>query len=54
MTVSPSRRWMSAMLTEAAKSETQMPWARGARRADMIARRQEAEAASEAPRARTA
>jgi hypothetical protein len=34
-------RWMKSALTEAAKCETRMPWARGARRAETIARREE-------------
>lgn len=35
----PNRRWMQSACQEAAKSEVQMPWARGARRAAMLARR---------------
>lgn len=40
--MSPSksnRRWMQSALEAAQKSEVQMPWARGARRAAMLARR---------------
>lgn len=32
-------RWMTAMIKEAEACTTQMPWARGARRKEMIARR---------------
>ncbi|MDD8022619.1 MAG: hypothetical protein PHX82_05875 [Paracoccaceae bacterium] len=34
-------RWMKSAIAEAAKCDTQMPWARGARRAATIARREE-------------
>lgn len=37
-----TRRWMKAVIAVAAKSEVQMPWERGARRAEMIARREAA------------
>lgn len=32
-------RWLNAVIAEADNCDTQMPWARGARRNDMIARR---------------
>lgn len=38
------RRWMASMIEQSAKTDVQMPWARGARRAAMIARRSAAEA----------
>lgn len=34
-----SKRWMETLLKESADVEVTMPWARGARRAEMIARR---------------
>lgn len=34
------RRWMTSVLKEAAKSKIEMPWARGARRQEMIAKRE--------------
>ena len=40
MTPKKTRRWMTSVIAEAAKSEVQMPWARGERRAEMIARRE--------------
>jgi len=33
------RRWMTSVLKEAAKSKIEMPWARGARRQETIAKR---------------
>jgi hypothetical protein len=33
------RRWMTSVLKEAAKSKIEMPWARGARRQEMTAKR---------------
>jgi len=33
------RRWMASLLKEAAKTEVQMPWARGERRQTWIAKR---------------
>jgi len=33
------RRWMTSVLKEAAKSKIDMPWARGARRQEMITKR---------------
>ena len=32
------RRWMQSIMNEVAKSEVQMPWARGTRRAEMKTR----------------
>ncbi|WP_164879968.1 hypothetical protein [Paenirhodobacter ferrireducens] len=49
MSKTKTPRWMKSILAEAAQSEAQMPWARGACRAAMIARRAAAEAASRAP-----
>ncbi|MPL71130.1 hypothetical protein SDC9_16901 [bioreactor metagenome] len=49
MSKTKTPRWMKSILAEAARSEAQMPWARGACRAAMIARRAAAEAASRAP-----
>ena len=40
MTTSKTPRWMKSALTEAAKAPVVMPWARGPRRAEMIARRE--------------
>lgn len=37
-----TRRWMKSLIATAAKAEVQMPWARGARREEMIARREAA------------
>lgn len=37
-----TRRWMKSMIATAAQTEVQMPWERGARRAEMIARREAA------------
>ena len=34
-----SKRWMETLLKDSADVEVTMPWARGARRAEMIARR---------------
>lgn len=39
MTAKTNRRWMQTALATAAKSEQRMPWERGARRAEMLARR---------------
>ncbi|MBW6418431.1 hypothetical protein [Celeribacter sp. PS-C1] len=33
-----NRRWMASMIAEAKKTEVEMPWARGARRAALIAK----------------
>lgn len=33
-----NRRWMKSMIAEAKKSDVQMPWARGAAKADLSAR----------------
>jgi hypothetical protein len=33
------QRWLNAVIAEADKCDTQMPWERGARRKEMIARR---------------
>ena len=42
------KRWIKSLAAEAAKCEQhQMPWARGARRQAMIARRKAAEASSQ-------
>ena len=42
MTVSNTTpRWMKSVIRDAAKTEVVMPWARGPRRAEMIARRTE-------------
>ncbi len=46
MTTIKNRRWMKSALAEATKCEVAMPWARGPRRAEMLARR-----AQTAPRA---
>ncbi len=35
----PQKRWMTAILETAKAENTQMPWQRGTRRAEMIARR---------------
>lgn len=45
MTKKIEKRWMTNLMTEVAKCDTQMPWTRGARRQEMIARRKAAEAA---------
>ena len=37
-----NRRWMTSMVKEAAKTKIEMPWARGARRAAFIAKRNQA------------
>jgi len=50
MTLNKTPRWMKSALTEAAKCDVQMPWARGARRGETITRR----AASAMPRALSA
>ncbi|SDW73140.1 hypothetical protein [Celeribacter indicus] len=34
-----TRRWMTSMIREAKKTEVQMPWSRGARRAAFIAKK---------------
>lgn len=39
MSTSKTPRWMKSALSEAAKAPVAMPWARGPRRAEMIARR---------------
>lgn len=39
MTMQSKNRWIDGVLNEASKSEVVLPWARGARRAAMIARR---------------
>lgn len=44
MTKTVEKRWMTNLMTEVAKCDTQMPWARGARRQAMITRRKAAEA----------
>jgi len=49
MSTTKTPRWMKSILAEAAQSEVQMPWARGARREAMIVRRAADEAASRAP-----
>ncbi|WP_183077421.1 hypothetical protein [Paenirhodobacter hankyongi] len=49
MSTTKTPRWMKSVLAEAAQSEVQMPWARGARREAMIVRRAADEAASRAP-----
>ena len=46
--MTPERRWMKPMLTEAAACKVRMPWERGLRRQAMMSRR---EAASLALRA---
>ena len=38
------RRWMTSVVKEAAKAKIAMPWARGAQRDAMIARRKAQEA----------
>jgi hypothetical protein len=43
MTPKKNRRWMTNVISEAAKCDVQMPWARGPRRAATIARREEAQ-----------
>ncbi|WIV50364.1 hypothetical protein QQG91_11900 [Marivivens sp. LCG002] len=45
MTKTIEKRWMTNLMAEVAKCDTQMPWARGARRQEMIARRKAAETA---------
>lgn len=40
MSTSKTPRWMKSALAEAAKGPVTMPWARGSRRAEMIARRE--------------
>ncbi len=42
MTAKTNRRWMQAAMDAAATSTVQMPWARGPRRAAMLARRDSA------------
>ncbi|WP_444430406.1 hypothetical protein ACTTAM_03880 [Rhodobacter capsulatus] len=39
MTLKPTPRWMQTALDSAAKASVAMPWQRGARRAEMLARR---------------
>jgi hypothetical protein len=39
MTEIKTRRWMQTVLAEAKDCTVQMPWARGARREEMLARR---------------
>ena len=39
MTLKPTPRWMKTALEGAARSTVAMPWHRGARRAEMLARR---------------
>lgn len=51
MIAKTNRRWMQAALTAAAKNDVQMPWARGSRRAEMLARREAAKPQPYAPRA---
>ncbi|WP_460273950.1 hypothetical protein [Celeribacter sp. ULVN23_4] len=34
-----NRRWMKSMIAEAKKSEVEMPWTRGTRRAAFIAKK---------------
>lgn len=34
-----NRRWMTSMISEAKKTEVEMPWSRGARRAAFIAKK---------------
>ena len=47
-TMKTEKRWIKSLAAEAAKCEQhQMPWARGARRQAMIARRKAAEATSQ-------
>ena len=47
MTKVSQKRWMTNLMAEVEKCDTQMPWARGARRQAFIARRKAAEAAAE-------
>ena len=42
MTLKPNRRWMLTALEGAASPEVAMPWQRGPRRAEMLARRKPA------------
>ncbi|ADE86533.1 hypothetical protein [Rhodobacter capsulatus] len=44
MTLKPTPRWMQTALDSAAKASVAMPWQRGARRAEMLARRKGAAA----------
>lgn len=39
--MSTQKRWMTSVISEAAKCTTKMPWERGAQRQAMIARRLE-------------
>ena len=41
MTPKKTRRWMNSVIAQAAKTDVQMPWARGERRAEMMARRED-------------
>lgn len=40
------KRWMNAIIAEANKCDTKLPWERGARRQEFIARRKAAESAA--------
>ena len=40
MTLKPTPRWMQTAVEGAAKASVAMPWQRGARRAEMLARRE--------------
>lgn len=51
MTAKTNRRWMQSALASAAKNQIRMPWERGERRAEMIARRESAAPKPYAPRA---
>ncbi len=45
------RRWIKSVLKEAARTEIEMPWTRGARRAAFIAKRSAVPPAAKAARA---
>jgi len=47
MTKMNKTRWMTNLMTEVEKCDTQMPWERGARRQAFIARRKAAEEAEQ-------
>ncbi|WP_165354681.1 hypothetical protein [Tropicimonas sp. IMCC6043] len=47
-----NNRWMESVLEAAEENIVEMPWARGQRRQEMIARRASAEASRKAPRLR--
>ena len=54
MTLKSNRRWMRTALQGAAAPQVAMPWQRGPRRAEMLARRKLAMAAGAAKRAAVA